>query len=169
MIDFRRTVLVIVGLIGALVIQTTLFGRVRVGGIAPDVVILAVVLFALRARPETAMLAAFSVGFLFDAVASSSALGLRAIAYTTVAFVAIRTRDRADLGPVAVAVWAGLMTVVAIGTLLVVGTLFGQIAMGFEQAGRRLLLVPLFNLGIALLLSPFTSRLLDGRRGVMGL
>jgi len=169
MIDFRRTVLVIVGLIGALVIQTTLFGRVRVGGIAPDIVILAVVLFALRARAETAMLAAFSVGFLFDAVASSSALGLRAIAYTTVAFVAIRTRDRADLGPVAVAVWAGLMTVVAIGTLLVVGTLFGQFAMGFEQAGRRLLLVPLFNLGIALLLSPFTSRLLDGRRGVMGL
>jgi rod shape-determining protein MreD len=169
MIDFRRTVLIMVGLIGALVIQTTLFGRVRVGGIAPDVVILAVILFALRARPETAMLAAFSVGFLFDAVASSSALGLRAIAYTTVAFVAIRTRDRADLGPVAVAVWAGLMTLVAIGTILVVGTLFGQITMGFEQAGRRLLLVPLFNLGIALLLSPFTSRLLDGRRGVMGL
>jgi rod shape-determining protein MreD len=70
-----------------------------IGGIAPDVVILAVVLFSLRARAETAMLAAFSIGFLFDAVASSSALGLRAIAYTTVAFVAVKTRDRADLGP----------------------------------------------------------------------
>lgn len=169
MIDLRRTLLVIVGMAGALVIQTTLFGRVRLGGIAPDLVILAVVLFSLRARPETAMLAAFSVGFLFDAVATSSALGLRAIAYTTVAFVAVRTRDRADLGPVAVALWAGLMTLVGIGAILLIGTLFGQLAMGFAQASRRLFLVPLFNMGIALLLAPLTSRMLDGRRGMMGL
>lgn len=169
MIDVRRTLLIIAGMVGALVVQTTLFGRVRVGGIAPDMVILAVVLFSLRARAETAMLAAFSIGFVFDAVASSSALGLRAIAYTSVAFVAVRTRDRADLGPLAVAIWAGLMTLVGVGAVLLVGTLFGQFAMGFEQAGRRLLLVPLFNAGIAVLLSPFTTRLLDGRRGVIGL
>ncbi|MEX2424948.1 MAG: rod shape-determining protein MreD [Acidimicrobiia bacterium] len=167
--DLRRTVFVVLGMVGALVMQTTLFGRVRVGGIAPDVVILAVVLFSLRARAEMAMLAAFSIGFLFDAVASTSALGLRAMAYTTVAFVAVKTRERADLGPVAVAVWAGLMTLVGLVAILVVGTLFGQVTMGFGQASRRLFLVPLFNTGIALLLSPFTSRLLDGRRGVIGL
>jgi rod shape-determining protein MreD len=169
MIDFRRTLLIILGMLGALVVQTTLFGRVRIGGIAPDVVILAVVFFSLRARAETAMLAAFSIGFLFDAVASTSALGLRAIAYTTVAFVAVRSRDRADLGPLAVAVWAGLMTLIGVSAVFMVGTLFGQVAMGFGQVGRRLLLVPLFNAGIAVLLSPLTSRLLDGRRGVIGL
>lgn len=169
MIDLRRTALIVLGMVGALVMQTTLFGRVRLGGIAPDVVILAVVLFSLRARAETAMLAGFSIGFLFDAVASSSALGLRAIAYTTVAFVAVKTRDRADLGPIAVAVWAGLMTLVGLTALLVIGTLFGQVPLGFGQASRRLFLVPLYNTGIALLLSPFTSRLLDGRRGVIGL
>ena len=167
--DIRRVLLIVVGMIGALVVQTTLFGRVRLGGIAPDLVILAVVLFSIRARAETALLAAFSIGFLFDAVASSSALGLRAMAYTTVAFVAVRTRDRADLGPLAVAVWAGLMTLIGVAAILVVGTLFGQLAMGFEQAGRRLFLVPLFNAGIAVLLSPLSSRILDGRRGVMGL
>ena len=169
MIDLRRVVLIVLGMVGALVMQTTLFGRVRVGGIAPDVVILAVVLFSLRARAEMAMLAGFTIGFLFDAVASSSALGLRAIAYTTVAFVAVKTRDRADLGPIAVAVWAGLMTLVGLTAVFVIGTLFGQVTMGFGQASRRLFLVPLFNTGIALLLSPFTSRLLDGRRGVIGL
>jgi len=169
MIDLRRTLLIVIGMVGALVVQTTLFGRVRLGGIAPDMVILAVVFFSLRARAETAMLAAFSIGFLFDAVASSSALGLRAIAYTTVAFVAVRTRDRADIGPLAVAVWAGLMTLVGITAILLVGTLFGQFSMGFGQASRRIFLVPLFNAGIAVVLSPFTSRLLDGRRGVMGL
>lgn len=169
MIDVRRTLLIVVGMVGALLVQTTLFGRVRIGGIAPDIVILAVIFFSLRARAETAMLAAFSIGFVFDAVASSSALGLRAIAYTTVAFVAVRTRDRADLGPLAVAVWAGMMTCVGIATVLLVGTLFGQFNMGFGQAGRRLLLVPLFNAGIAVVLSPFTTRLLDGRRGAIGL
>lgn len=165
----RRVVLVSVALVVALILQTTLFGRVRIGGIAPDVVILAIVFFSLRARAETAMLAAFSIGLLFDAVASTSALGLRAIAYTTVAFVAVRTRDRADLGPIAVAVWVGLMTLVGVATVFLVGTLFGQIDLGFGQAGRRLLLIPLFNAGIAVLLSPLSSRLLDGRRGVIGL
>ncbi|MFP5331955.1 MAG: rod shape-determining protein MreD [Acidimicrobiia bacterium] len=165
----RRGLAVIVALVGALVIQTTLFGRVRIGGIAPDVVILAVVVFSLRARAEIAMLAAFTIGFLFDAVASSSALGLRALAYTTVAFVAVRTRERADLGPLAVAVWAGVMTLVGVGTIFLVGTLFGQVAMDFGQVLRRLLLIPLFNAGIAVLLSPLTTRMLDGRRGVIGL
>ncbi|MEX2279261.1 MAG: rod shape-determining protein MreD [Acidimicrobiia bacterium] len=169
MIDLRRILLIVLGMVGALLVQTTLFGRVRIGGIAPDIVILAVIFFSLRARAETAMLAAFSIGFVFDAVASSSALGLRAIAYTTVAFVAVRTRDRADLGPLAVAVWAGMMTLVGIATVLLVGTLFGQFSMGFSQAGRRLLLVPLFNAAIAVVLAPFTTRLLDGRRGAIGL
>lgn len=168
MIDMRRSLLVATGMLVALVVQTTLFGRVRLGGIAPDVVILAIVLLALRARPETTMLAAFTIGFVFDAAAASSALGLRAIAYTTVAFVAVRTRDRADLGPLVVALWAALMTLVGIGMILLVGTLFGQVTMDFSEAARRLLLVPVFNAGIALVLSPFTSRLLDGRRGVMG-
>lgn len=165
----RPLLLTVVAFVGALVVQTTLFGRVRIGGIAPDVVILAVVVFSLRARAETAMLAAFTIGFLFDAVASSSALGLRALAYTTVAFVAVRTRDRADLGPLAVAIWAGLMTLVGVAAIFVVGTLFGQITMDFGQAMRRIMLIPLFNAGIAVLLSPLTSRMLDGRRGVMGL
>lgn len=165
----RRSLLIVALLVGALVVQTTLFGRVRIGGIAPDLVILAIVFFALRSRAETAMLAAFTIGFLFDAVASSSALGLRAIAYTTVAFVAVKTRERADLGPIAVALWVGLMTLVGVAAIFLVGTLFGQIDLGFGQAGRRLLLIPLFNAGIAVLLSPLSSRLLDGRRGVIGL
>lgn len=169
MMDVRRSLVVAVAFVAALVVQTTLFGRVRIGGIAPDVVILAVIVYSLRARAEIAMLAAFTVGFLFDAVASSSALGLRAMAYTTVAFLAVRTRDRADLGPLAVAIWAGVMTLVGVGAIFLVGTLFGQIAMDFGQAARRLMLIPLFNAGIAVLLSPLTTRMLDGRRGVIGL
>jgi len=168
MIDIRRLLVIALGMLAAVVLQTTLFGEVRIGGIAPDVVILAIALLSLRGRPETTLLVAFTVGFLFDASASSTALGLRAIAYTTVAFVAIRTRERADLGPAMVAIWVGAMTLVGIATILLVGTIFGQLAMGFGEAIRRVLLVPLFNAGIALLLSPFTSRLLDGRRGVIG-
>lgn len=156
------------GMLLAVVVQTTLFGRVRIGGVAPDIVILALVLMALRARPEVTLLTAFSVGVVVDAVAASSALGLRAIAYTTVAYVASRTRDRADFGPVAVALWAAAMTLVGIAVIFVVGTLFGQGDMAVGEALRRLLLIPSFNFVIALLLSPLTTRLLDGRPGVIG-
>lgn len=167
MTGVRRPVLIGLGLLAAVVVQTTLFGRVRLGGIAPDIVILSLILFTVRARADVAMLTGFSVGLLVDAVAASSALGLRAAAYTTVAFVAVKSRDRAEFGPVAVALWAGAMTLVGVSVILIVGTLFGQLQLDFGEATRRALLIPAFNFVITLFLSPLTTRLLDGRPGVI--
>jgi rod shape-determining protein MreD len=91
---------------------------------------------------------------------STGALGLRALVYTVVAYVAVRTRDRADLGPISVAAWAGLLSLVGVILLVVLGNVFGQTPLVGGEALRRIILVPVLNFGLALAVAPVTSRLL---------
>lgn len=155
----RGPVGVLLVFVAAVIIQTTFFGRVRVAGLAPDIVMVAVILATFRLHGEVALVAGFVGGLIFD-VLSSNALGLRALVYTAVAFVALRTRERADVGPLAVAIWVGVVSLVGVALLLVVGTLFGQLGLSGGEAMRRLILVPVFNMLTALVLSPFTMRLM---------
>lgn len=159
----RRIAIGVFGVVLALVLQTTLFGRITIGGLAPDVVLITVLMFAVRSRSEPAILLAFTAGLLFDAL-SATALGLRAGVYTAVAFLAIRTIDRMDSNPFTVAGWIGLMTLVGVALFLVVGTIFGQVSMDAGEAMRRVILVPIYNLVLASLLAPLSARLLAPAR-----
>lgn len=163
--DGRRPLLVALAVGAALLLQVTLFGRVRVAGIAPDLVVLVAILATLRLRNETALLVAFGAGLVFDAL-SATAVGLRALSYTLVVYVAIRTRDRADAGPFSVAVWVGLLTLLGAVLFLVIGTIFGQVGLEPEQAMRRLLVLPVLNTAVAMLLTPLVARLLEPDRRV---
>jgi rod shape-determining protein MreD len=158
-----RTALVIgVTILVAIVIQTTLFGRLRV--VTPDVVMLIGILLALtRVRPELVLGVGFISGLVMDLL-GASLIGMRAVVYTTVAFIAIRTKERAELGRVTIAVWAGVLTLVGIAMLLLVGTLFGQASLVGDDAFSVMILVPLANLAVAALLAPPFVRLVDRDR-----
>jgi rod shape-determining protein MreD len=155
----RSFVLPAAVLVGAIVLQTTLFGRFRAWGVAPDLVMLVVILAALRLRDESVLVLGFAGGLVVDAL-STGALGLRALVYTVVAYVAVRTRDRADLGPISVAAWAGLLSLLGVILLVVLGNVFGQTPLVGGEALRRIILVPVLNFGLALAVAPVTSRLL---------
>jgi rod shape-determining protein MreD len=147
-------------LVGAIVMQTTVFGRINVGGIAPDLVMLVVILLPLRLRPETSLLLAFTAGLVLDAL-GAAALGLRALTLTVVAYIAIRTRDRADYSPLAAAVWVLILTLVGVLLLITVGTLVSQLPFGGGEALRRILLVPLLTFVVALAAWPVLARLIE--------
>ena len=51
----------------------------------------------------------FLAGALVDVSLASSVLGLRALVYTVVAYLAVRTRARADSGAFAIGIWAGFL------------------------------------------------------------
>lgn len=157
----------ILGVLVALVLQTTLLGRVRVGGLMPDLVLLAVLFFAVRHRSEVTLLFGFTSGLVFDAL-SSTALGLRAGVYAAVAFLAIRTVDRMDSSALTIAVWVGALTLAGVVFFLVIGSIFGQVTMDMGEAMRRVILVPLYNLVIAAVLAPLSSRLLAPTRHQFG-
>lgn len=143
----------------ALIVQTTLFGRVRV--ITPDLVLLISILLALtRVRPELVLAVAFSSGLAVDLL-GSSLLGLRAIVFTASAFIAIRTRERADIGRIATGIWAGLISLVGVILLVLVATLFGQSSILGEHVASRLVTVPLANALLAFLIAPVLVRWVD--------
>lgn len=143
----------------ALVIQTTLIAQLPI--FTPDLVALVVILVALtRIRPEAVLAIAFVSGVVVDLV-GSSLVGLRAMVLTLVAYVAIKTRDRAEIGRIFTALWAGGLTLLSFVLTMLVGTLFGQASlMGADTLGR-LFTVPLANLVLAALLGPLFVRIVD--------
>lgn len=143
----------------AVVLQTTLFGRIKI--ITPDLVLLVSILFALtRIKPEVVLGIAFTSGLVVDLL-GSSLLGLRAIVFTSAAYIAIRTRERADIGRIAAAIWAAVITLIGVVLLVLVGTLFGQSTILGEHVFSRLLTVPLANMLLAFLIAPVLVRLVD--------
>ena len=160
-----RPVLITLGLaVAGLVLQATLFRRFT--WLVPDLVVLIVILATLSLRAEVALVIGFLSGALVDVSLASTVLGLRALIYTVVAYLAVRTRRRADSGPVAVGIWAGLLTLVSVVLLVVVGVLFGQSAELGDAMLRRFLEVPITNAVCAALLVGPVTRLLEtgGRR-----
>ena len=155
-----RTVLVVAALLlVALVIQTTLFSQTA--AFEPDLVMLVVILLALtRLRPEVVLGVAFLSGLVVDLL-GTSVLGLRAIVFTVVGYLALRTRERADLGRIATGLWAGLLTLAAMILLILIGTLFGQTGLLGDGVFDLLLLVPLANAVLAWIFAPLVVRLID--------
>jgi len=163
---FRPLVSVVFLILFAVVIQTTLFGRIE--AITPDLMMLISILFALtRIRPEAVLGFAFASGLIIDLI-GSSLLGLRGIVFTIVAYIAVRTRDRADIGRVVIGIWAGLLTFIGVLAILLIGTLFGQSTLLGSGTQWEILLVPLANMVIGTLIAPLVVRLVDGERSVPG-
>jgi rod shape-determining protein MreD len=147
-------------LVLAVVVQTTLFGQIRV--VAPDLVMLLVILLALtRIRAELILGIAFLSGLLVDLL-GSSLLGLRAVVFTTVAYIALRTRHRAEIGRFAAAIWAGLLSFAGVVLLLLIGTLFGQTSLLGPDVTSRMFVVPVVNLVLAGVFAPLFVRMIDG-------
>ena len=155
----RTSLLVTSIFLVAIVLQTTLFSQTTV--FVPDLVMLVVILLALtKLRPEAVLGIAFLGGLAVDLL-GSSLLGLRAMVFTVVAYAALRTRDRADLGRVVTALWAGFLTFGGVVLLLVVGTLFGQTVLLGDGVVDLLLLVPLANMILTWIFAPVMVRLID--------
>ena len=147
-------------LVFAVVVQTTLFNQIR--SVSPNLVMLMVILIALtRIRPELVLGIAFLSGLLVDML-GSSLVGLRAVVFTTVAYIALRTRDRAEIGRFAIAIWAGILSLAGVVLLVLVGTLFGQTSLLGANLTQKILIVPIANLVIAAVVAPLFVRLVDG-------
>lgn len=162
----RVLLVVLASLVVAVILQTTLFSRFDY--ITPDLVLLLAILLATTDIPrEGVLVMAFTGGLVVDLL-GSTALGLRAAAFTVVGYLAIRTVHRVDLGPVAVALWVAALTLVGVALFLVVGTLFGQGGLVSTGLGRRLIFVPLSNLVLSFVLAPLLNRMISGKvRGLL--
>jgi rod shape-determining protein MreD len=112
-----------------------------------------VILTVLGLRSEAGLILGFLSGLLHDLVVGNTVVGLRAFTYTSVAFLALRTRTRTAAGLLAISLWAGGLTLLGRVLLLVLGILFGQSAVIGGQLMRQIVLVPATNAILAGLLA----------------
>ena len=155
-----RTVIVLAAVfLFSLVIQTTLIAQLRF--FVPDLVALVVILVALtRIRPEAVLGVAFVAGVTVDLV-GSTLVGLRGVVYAIVAYVALRTRERAEIGRVFTAIWAGGLTLLTVVLLVLIGLLFGEASVLGSRIVEGLIAIPIANSLLAALLGPLLVRVLD--------
>lgn len=155
-----RTVIVVGSLLlVALVLQTSLISQVTL--FSPDLILfLSIVLALTRLRPESVLAISFAFGLSVDLL-GSGVLGLRAIVMTIVAYLAVRTRERADVGRIATGLWAGALSLIGVVVLLGLGTVFGQDLLLTSKVVEQLIFVPLSNALLTLLIGPAVVRLID--------
>ncbi len=147
----------------AVLLQTTLFARVRPLDVAADIVLVAVIACIRWLDPEPAVLLGFTGGVLID-LFGSAPLGLQALSFTLVALVGVRTRDRYDFSPVATGIAVGLLSLLGVLLVAVVGTLFGQGMLNDPEVQRSLLLVPVYNVILGLAVLPLVTSFIGDDR-----
>ncbi|MCE2528952.1 MAG: rod shape-determining protein MreD [Acidimicrobiia bacterium] len=159
-----RFLLSLVLVMVAALVQTSVFHSIRPFGASPDVVLLMVVVGAIWLKPEVAVLLGFLGGLLLDMLGSAP-LGLSGLAFTVGAYVTVRSRDRFNYGlPVGVMTVGGI-TLVMLVTNALIGTLFGEGTLGNPDIIRTLLLVPMYNMVLALGFLPLADWLFSSVAG----
>ncbi len=149
----RQISIALLAVILAVILQTTLFARVRPLDVSPDLVLLAVIACARWIEPEPAVLLGFTGGLLID-LFGSAPLGLQALAFTLVALAAVRTRDRYAYNVVGMGVAVGVLTFMGVVLVAIIGTLFGQGTLSDPDIMKTLLLVPAYNVVLGLVVLP---------------
>ncbi|MGZ5384182.1 MAG: rod shape-determining protein MreD [Acidimicrobiia bacterium] len=147
----------------AVLLQTTLFGQVRIFDVAPDLVMLTVIAVARRLDAEPAVLLGFTSGLAMDLLGSSP-LGLRALVLTLIAYATVRMRDRFDVNVLATGLAVVLLSLLGIVLVVVIGTLFGEASLRDPNVLRKILLIPVYNLVMGIAVLPLVTWVVGGRR-----
>lgn len=142
-------VIISLGLVlGAVIIQTTVFQYIRPLGYAPAFGMLAVIALARYLEPEQALFVAFSGGFLQDLLGGAP-LGLWATTFTIVAFIVLKVRDREIAGTPVILLGVFVLTFIGQFTYAILGTLFGQGIINRPGLVGHLLVPALYNVLLA--------------------
>ena len=158
----RPIALSVVFVVMAVLVQTTLFRTVRPFEVSPDLVMLTVIACARWMEPEPAVLLGFTGGLLID-LFGIAPFGLQALAFTLVAYITVRTRDRFDYSVVSTGVAVGLLSLVGVVLVAVVGTLFGEGTLGSPNIIRSFMLIPIYNMVVGLVVLPMVASYLGTR------
>jgi rod shape-determining protein MreD len=147
----NRLAVIVLGLFTALLLQVTVLGRLSFLGAKPDLVLVAVVCFALADGPGAGMGAGFGIGLFADLLGDHT-LGLLALVFCIVGYAAGVVRSYFDrlstFTPMAV---VGVLTAVAVLAYAALGALLGDPRVYADPVARSLVLTSLYDV----LLTPF--------------
>lgn len=142
----------------AVVLQTSVIGRIQIAGVSPDLVTLVIAYAAFRVRDNGILLLGFTGGLLLDA-SGTAVLGLWSFSLTLVAWAAMLSREQGGRGVAVNALRMLLLTLLGIVAHTVLSVTFGEWSLVVWEALRRITLTPVLNFLLAAALFPLSSRL----------
>lgn len=145
-------------LVLAVVLQTSVMGRIQIVGVSPDVVTVALAYAAFRIRDNGVLMLGFVGGLLLD-VSGTSVIGLWSFSLTLVAWGAFLTREQGGRGVSINALRVLLLTLAGTVAHTVISIAFGEWSLVLWEALRLVLLTPVINFLLAVVLFPMSSRL----------
>lgn len=160
----RRTVVWVVVILTALVLQSTVFAQIKLGGTKPDLVYLVTIVLAFLEGPASGAIAGFAGGmaedFLLNLPKGITALTLTLVGYT------VGTIRQYIVTP------SPLLPVMLVGGSTAAGILFnrlvtfllGQLSVGIFSVLRVALLTGLYNALLTPLVFPLIRRVAESSR-----
>ncbi len=145
-------------LVVAVVLQTSVIGRIQIAGVSPDLLTVVVACAAFRLRDNGVLLLGFAGGLILD-VSGTSVIGLWSFSMTLVAWAAAMSREHGGRGALVNALRISLLTLVGIVAHTVASIAFGDWSLAIGEAFALTVLVPVLNLGLSIVLFPLLSRL----------
>lgn len=156
-----RVAVIVLSLFTALLLQVTVLGRLSFLGAKPDLVLVAVVCFALADGPGAGMGAGFGIGLFADLLGSHT-LGLLALILCVVGYAAGVIRSYFDrLSTFTPMVVVGGLTAVAVLAYAGIGALLGDPRIDAEPVARSLVLTSFYDV----VLTPFVFAAVTALRG----
>lgn len=147
-------------LLGALVLQTSLFAYVPLFGALPELTLLVAIAIALEEGPEWGAGAGFVAGLLIDLIGALP-MGISALSYCLVGYFVGWFRDHMPDMPLAPIAVVAVATAAGQGLVLLLAALFGQ---GTRGVGAlTVALTSLYNAILAVVVLPLVHAVLRPR------
>jgi rod shape-determining protein MreD len=153
----RRLLLGVASVVTALLLQLTVVGRLPLPGVAPDLVLVLVVAYALAEGPMSGLVTGWSAGLVADALAAHE-LGRLALAYAVAGYVTGMLQDETERSTLQPFGAVALGALLALGTYLAVGILLGDPRITAYAVGRSLV----SSVPYDVVLTPFVVPLVAG-------
>jgi rod shape-determining protein MreD len=153
----RRFLLGVASVVTALLLQLTVVGRLPLPGVAPDLVLVLVVAFALAEGPMSGLVTGWSAGLLADALAAHE-LGRLGLAYGLAGYVTGMMQDETERSTLQPFGAVALGAVVALAGYVGVGLLLGDPRVSLHAVTRSLVSAVPYDV----VLTPFVVPLVAG-------
>lgn len=149
-------------LITLALLQTAVFPYLAISGFRPDLLLLAVMAFALRDGPVVGLRVGFAAGLLADLLLDFSAVGITTIVFLGVGYIVGLSRpylsDESFSAPLVLAATTGFLGTAGVAVL---SGLLGEQPFGFGLIAQASVLVAAYNVVLSPIVVGMVTRLVD--------